>query len=99
MKKLLCLVLVFCLCITANISLAQVQFSSNPSTFETFEEACYKRPRSNVGELGSSYVSDPCLAEYPAGTTYIYRSRRPLVRDQCRLPQEHRAPGLHGYKV
>ena len=25
--------------------------------------------------------------------------RRPLVRDQCRLPQEHRAPGLHGYKV
>ena len=25
-------------------------------------------------ELGSSYVSDPCLAEYPAGTTYIYRS-------------------------
>ena len=25
-------------------------------------------------ELGGAYCSDPCLAEYPAGTTYIYRS-------------------------
>ena len=74
MKKLLCLVLVFCLCITANISLAQVQFSSNPSTFETFEEACINGHVAMSAELGSSYVSDPCLAEYPAGTTYIYRS-------------------------
>ena len=58
----------------AGTCFAQVQFSDNPSTFETFEEACVNGPEAMAAELGGAYCSDPCLKEYPAGTTYVYRS-------------------------
>ena len=74
MKKLFCLLMIVCFCLGAWTGLAQVQFSDNPSTFETFEEACVNGPAAMSAELGSAYCSDPCLAEYPVGTTYIYRS-------------------------
>ncbi len=74
MKKLLCITTILCLCLTMGTCYAQVQFSSNPSTFETFEEATMNGPAAMSAELGGSYISDPCLAEYPVGTTYIYRS-------------------------
>lgn len=74
MKKLLCSLVILCLCMTAASCLAQVQFSDNPSTFETFEEACVNGPIAMSAELGGNFCSDPCLAGYPAGTTYIYRS-------------------------
>lgn len=74
MKKLLGTLVALCLCLTALTAFAQVQFSDNPSTFATFEEARVNGPLEMTAELGSTYGSDPCLAEYPAGTTYIYRS-------------------------
>ena len=74
MKRFLVLLTVLALCLGMSQAMAQVQFSDNPSSFETFEEACEKGPAAMAAELGGAYVSDPCLAEYPAGTTYIYRS-------------------------
>lgn len=74
MKRFLVLLTVLALCLGMSQAMAQVQFSDNPSSFETFEEACENGPAAMAAELGGAYVSDPCLAEYPAGTTYIYRS-------------------------
>lgn len=74
MKKLLCILLIVSFCLSLAPAFAQVQFSDNPSTFETFEEACVNGPEAMSAELGGAYCSDPCLEEYPAGTTYIYRS-------------------------
>ncbi len=74
MKKLLCILAILTLCLASAPGYAQVQFSSNPSTFETFEEAVVNGPLAMSAELGGAYISDPCLAGYPAGTTYIYRS-------------------------
>ena len=74
MKRFLVLLTVLALCLGMSQAMAQVQFSDNPSSFETFEEACVNGPAAMAAELGGAYVSDPCLAEYPAGTTYIYRS-------------------------
>ena len=74
MKRFLVLLTVLALCLGISQAMAQVQFSDNPSSFETFEEACVNGPAAMAAELGGAYVSDPCLAEYPAGTTYIYRS-------------------------
>jgi hypothetical protein len=74
MKRFLVLLTVLALCLGISQAMAQVQFSDNPSSFETFEEACVNGPAAMTAELGGAYVSDPCLAEYPAGTTYIYRS-------------------------
>lgn len=74
MKRFLVLLTVLALCLGMSQAMAQVQFSDNPSSFETFEEACENGPAAMAAELGGAYVSDPCLAEYPADTTYIYRS-------------------------
>ena len=74
MKRLFCILVSLCLCLSALTCFAQVQFSDNPSSFETFEEATVNGPAAMSTELGGAYISDPCLAEYPAGTTYIYRS-------------------------
>ncbi len=74
MKKLFCMAAILCLCLTSITCFAQVQYSDNPSTFETFEEASVNGPTTMTAELGGAYCSNPCLAEYPAGTTYIYRS-------------------------
>ena len=74
MKKLFGMLVVVCLCLTAVAAFAQVQFSDNPATFETFAEASVNGPVAMAAELGGTYGSDPCLAEYPEGTTYIYRS-------------------------
>ena len=74
MKKWFYLFLVLCLSLCMTSAMAQVQFSSNPTTFETFEEACTNGPAAMSEELGGSFISNPCLEEYPEGTTYIYRS-------------------------
>ncbi len=74
MKKLICLLASLCLCLVSWTCMAQVQFSDNASSFETFEEACTNGPLAMAAELGGNYCSDPCLKEYPSGTTYIYRS-------------------------
>ena len=74
MKKLFFLLVIVALCLTAAIGFAQVQYSDNPATFETFEEACVNGPVAMAAELGGTFGNDPALAEYPAGTTYIYRS-------------------------
>ncbi|MCI6886859.1 MAG: prolyl oligopeptidase family serine peptidase [Lachnospiraceae bacterium] len=66
-----CVAALFAMSTTA---FAQVQFSSNESSFETFEEASVNGPEAMAAELGGNYISDPCLEEYPEGTTYIYRS-------------------------
>ena len=74
MKKLISLLLTVCICAGLVSALAQVQFSDNLSTFETFEEACINGPVAMAAELGGKFVSNPCLKEYPAGTTFVYRS-------------------------
>ena len=73
MKKLLVLLLALSLCLPCVSGLA-IQFADNPSTFETLEEALVNGPAAMTAERGGNWVADPCLAEYPAGTTYIYRS-------------------------
>jgi len=50
---------------------------SNPSTFETLEEARVSGPAfvaTIEGNKGRTYRSHPALDGYPAGTTFIYRS-------------------------
>lgn len=73
-KKLFGITLALALYTMSATAFAQVQFSSNESSFETFEEACVNGPAAMAEELGGAYISDPCLEEYPAETTYIYRS-------------------------
>ena len=50
------------------------QCDENPSTFETFEEACENGPAFLAETFGGQYCNDPALEGYPEGTTYIYRS-------------------------
>ena len=73
MKKILALLLALIMVLSLTPALA-VQFSTNEATFETFEEACENGPAAMEAERGSKYFVDLPLAEYPAGTTYIYRS-------------------------
>lgn len=73
-KKRIGLLTVLFICLMAVTCFAQVQFSDNESSFETFEEACENGPKAMAEELGGDFISDPCLTDYPAGTTCIYRS-------------------------
>ena len=71
MKKLLCLLLAFCMMLPASVSALDYQNRlGNEATFETLEEARVNGPAS----LGGNYASHPVLDGYPEGTTFIYRS-------------------------
>ena len=67
----LCLLLSVCACASAQ---TYTTYDENPSTFETFEEACVNGPAFLQELFGRPYCVNPCLEEYHAGTTYIYRS-------------------------
>ena len=58
----------------------------NPATFETLEETRTSSPAA-VAPLetnnGKTFKSHPVLDGYPKGTTYVYRSRKPVRRARC----------------
>ena len=77
MKKLLLIALVLCLMPVMNVlALNYTQHFDNAATFETLEEAHANGPAYLSGVTGRTYVPDPALDTYPAGTTYVYRSAR-----------------------
>ena len=77
MKKSLLIALVLCLLSAMNaLALNYTQHFENEATFETLEEAHANGPAYLGGVTGRTYVPDPALDTYPAGTTYVYRSAR-----------------------
>ena len=74
MKKLLSTALIVCLCLSLVLPTALAKYSENKSSFETFEEACVNGPIAMAEEYGGNYYNNACLADYPEGTTWIYRS-------------------------
>ena len=75
MKKLLCLALCLALSVTSLASaLNYSPYLDNPSTFETLEEALANGPAFLTETFGGAYCNNPCLADYPQGTTWVYRS-------------------------
>lgn len=50
------------------------QLFANEATFETLEEAHANGPEQLNALTGLSYMPDPALDAYTAGTTYVYRS-------------------------
>lgn len=76
MKKQLCIGLALILCLSCFNAFAMnhTPYSENDSTFETFAEACENGPKWLSDTFGGNYIVNPCLAEYPGETTYIYRS-------------------------
>ncbi len=80
MKKLSCMLLAAGLSIglmSTTVSAADLyqRRQSNEATFETLGEAHANAPGFLMSEYPSrTYVGDPALDEYPAGTTYVYRS-------------------------
>jgi hypothetical protein len=76
-KKSLLMALALCLVPIANASaLNYTQHLENEATFETLEEAHANGPAYLSKATGRTYVPDPALDSYPAGTTYVYRSAR-----------------------
>ena len=73
MKKLLALLLAACLLLSLTPALA-IQFDENESTFESFEEVCENGPANMTAIRGGTWAVNDPLKEYPAGTTWIYRS-------------------------
>ena len=80
MKKALCLLLALLMALSAASALA-LDFPENlknEATFESFEEAEENAgaflAEVAYGDPDRVYVKNPVLADYPAGTTYIYRS-------------------------
>lgn len=78
MKQLLCLILGLVLSfslISNALALNYTMHMNNEATFETMEEAQVNGPAFLKAFTGrDSYVPDPCMAGYPSGTTYVYRS-------------------------
>ena len=52
------------------------QHFGNEASFETLEEARLNAPALLAEWTGRTYVPDPALDTYPAGTTFVYRSAR-----------------------
>lgn len=52
------------------------QHFGNEASFETLEEARLNAPALLAEWTGRTYVPDPALDAYPAGTTFVYRSAR-----------------------
>ena len=78
MKKLVCLMMTLVMiCISCSaLALNYNMHFENEATFETMEEARENGPKWLSEYSGRTYVSDPCMDEYPVGTTYVYRSAR-----------------------
>ena len=75
MKKLLALVLALALlCTSAALALDHKNTFDNEATFETMEEAHVNGPIYLAEETGRNYVPDPAMDDYPANTTFVYRS-------------------------
>ena len=80
MKKLICLLLAGLMALSAfgAWALDFPENLKNEATFETFEEAeensLAYMAETVYGNPDKTYVKHPALADYPAGTTYIYRS-------------------------
>jgi len=75
MKKLFCLVLALCMFMTTSaFALGYKQHLDNEATFETLEEARLSGPEYLAAYTNRTYIPDPAMDTYPAGTTYIYRS-------------------------
>ncbi len=76
MKKLLSLLLVLaCLLSCSAMALNYTPHMTNEATFETMEEARVNGPAYlNEFTGNQAYIPDPCMEDYPEGTTYVYRS-------------------------
>ena len=78
MKKLVSMVgivLVLCLLVTSSgLALNYTNRFDNEATFETLEETRVSGPLFFQEQTGSTYESQPCLDNYPEGTTFVYRS-------------------------
>ena len=78
MKKLACFLLtlaLLCTCCSA-LALNYQSHFENEATFETMEEARVNGPIWLAETTGRVYVGDPCMDDYPEGTTFVYRSPR-----------------------
>ncbi len=77
MKRLFACILTLAL-LLGSMSLASAlnyqPYRDNEATFETFEEALVNGPAYLTEAMGGTWVNSPCLAGYPEGTTYVYRS-------------------------
>ncbi len=78
MKKLVCLMMTLVMiCISCSaLALNYNPHFENEATFETMEEAHENGPVWLSEYTGRVYVGDYCMDDYPAGTTYVYRSPR-----------------------
>ena len=78
MKKMLCLLLCLLMILSATSAFAlnYQQHFDNEATFESLEEAHVNAPAVLSALNGRVYVPDPCLDEYPEGTTWVYRSAK-----------------------
>ena len=79
MKKLMSIILILCLLLSVVSSASALNFKrffENDATFETLEEAHASAVAflTANGNPAYTYVPDPALDTYPAGTTYVYRS-------------------------
>ena len=77
MKKLLAFALTLCLLLSMASFASALNYQpylDNEATFGTFEEALVNGPAYLAEAMGGTYVNNPCLAGYPEGTTYVYRS-------------------------
>lgn len=78
--NLFCLAMILCLLFTSNAFALDFQpyqqHFSNEASFETLEEAHANGPAQLSGLTGRTYIPDPALDKYPAGTTYVYRSAK-----------------------
>ena len=77
MKKLLCLLLALMMCLPAASALGERyhQHQPNEATIETMEEA-HANALAYMQQLypTKNLIPDPALDNYPAGTTFVYRS-------------------------
>lgn len=81
-RKLFCLMLALCLalCSTAYaFDYSYAYYYDNEATFETMEEARVNGPAFLSEQIpGRIYLPDPAMDDYPAGTTWVYRSAEML---------------------
>lgn len=78
MKKLVCLMMTLVMiCISCGaLALNYNAHFENEATFETMEEARENGPKWLAEYTGRDYKGDYCMDDYPAGTTFVYRSPR-----------------------
>lgn len=78
MKRIVCLLTVLCMLLTSFAFAEEYHYTQifdTEATFETLEEAKVNGPARLSGLYeGRTYISDPALATYPEGTTYVYRA-------------------------